>query len=176
MKHSQGSWASLALSALVVFTACGESPLAKKTSKASVAPKPANGGANNAAANLDADIVPVNCASITPDATVIMQDLAFSPARVEIENGDTVRWINRDSVPHSATSGSPDIDHPGTAFDSGEMASGQSVCYRFHTVGEFTYFCTVHPEQMRDAVIAVRKSGGDDGEDEDEDFSMLGGN
>ena len=36
-----------------------------------------------------------------------MRDFAFTPVRIAINVGDTVRWTNQDGAAHTATSGSP---------------------------------------------------------------------
>lgn len=38
-----------------------------------------------------------------PTHIVEIRDLAFYPADIKVKPGDTVRWINKDIVPHTAT-------------------------------------------------------------------------
>ncbi len=74
--------------------------------------------------------------------------------------GDGIKWINRDFVQHTATSGTGGtpgggVPAGGTAFDSPFLNSGGSFTFVPSTVGEWLYFCQVHPVEMRDATITV---------------------
>jgi amicyanin len=70
--------------------------------------------------------------------TVTISDFAFSPATVTITAGDTITWTNTDPVVHTATSATG-------AFDSGDIAQGDSFSVTFTTPGTYDYFCTPHP-------------------------------
>jgi len=84
--------------------------------------------------------------------------LAFAPADITAQVGDTVRWRNNDVlVPHTVTQvhnlfrltgdyGQTPLNPPG--FGPGDTRE------RVFEAGTFHYYCEVHPEQMR-AVIAV---------------------
>lgn len=74
-----------------------------------------------------------------------IQGNAFVDGTFTVRAGDTVRWTQRDSVPHSVTA-------DGGAFDSNPvgcppvcMVSGQSFAHTFEAAGEFPYHCKVHP-------------------------------
>lgn len=75
---------------------------------------------------------------------VLMRNMQFSPATVEIHKGDVVEWKNEDITPHTATSSS--------FGDSGPLASGQSWRHTFSEAGNLPYACTFHPE-MKGVVI-----------------------
>lgn len=60
----------------------------------------------------------------------------FSPDRIEIRPGDTVRWVNVDTMAHTAT---------GADFNSGSIPPGGSFQHTFSAAGEFGYRCTLHP-------------------------------
>jgi plastocyanin len=78
--------------------------------------------------------------------TVLIEGMRFQPEGLSVASGDTVVWVNRDMVPHTATA-------PGR-FDSGEMAPGTSWRYIVRNTGEITYTCTYHPSMK--AVLRVR--------------------
>lgn len=78
--------------------------------------------------------------------TVLIEGMRFQPEGLTVASGDTVVWINRDMVPHTATS-------PGQ-FDSGEIAAGTSWTHVVRDTGEFAYICTYHP--LMKAVLRVR--------------------
>jgi plastocyanin len=86
---------------------------------------------------------------------VAMRNVDFSPAVVTIKQGETVRWTNRDIVPHTATSGNPGDGDAGSEFDSPFLGSGQSFRKQFDQTGEYVYYCRVHPDMMRDAKVIV---------------------
>jgi plastocyanin len=79
--------------------------------------------------------------------TVLIEGMRFQPAGLTVAAGDTVVWINRDMVPHTATSASG-------RFDSGEIAAGKSWRHVVSSTGEFSYLCTYHP--LMKAVLRVR--------------------
>ncbi len=64
--------------------------------------------------------------------------MAFHPAVLEVRRGDTVVWINRDIVPHTATrAGTP-------AWNTGPILQGTGGEYVPHHPGEDPYFCQLH--------------------------------
>lgn len=71
--------------------------------------------------------------------TVTIDATAFTPASLSIRAGDTVRWVNKDVIPHTATA------RQKGGFDSGTLGAGKSWEHRFQTTGEFPYVCTFHP-------------------------------
>ena len=79
--------------------------------------------------------------------TVLMEGMRYQPEGLTVAAGDTVVWINRDMVPHTATSASG-------RFDSNEIAPGKSWTHTVRSTGEFAYICTYHP--LMKAVLRVR--------------------
>jgi len=70
-------------------------------------------------------------------------DTCFIPSTIEVGPGTTVTWENNDIVPHTVTSGTT-----GSAtgeFDSGLSMAGTTFEHTFDEVGEYPYFCMVHP-------------------------------
>ncbi len=86
---------------------------------------------------------------------VLMSGMAFVPATITIQTGQTVTWRNDDLVAHTATSGSPEDAQVGLAFRSGPMSPGGIFRHRFDEAGTFTYFCELHPATMRGARVIV---------------------
>ena len=78
------------------------------------------------------------CARKPVTYTVTIDASRFEPASLTVAVGDTVVWINKDIIPHTATSQTG-------AFDSGELPLGQSWTYRPKQIGEFAYICAFHP-------------------------------
>ena len=81
-------------------------------------------------------------------------DRAYEPAVVTVKVGETVVWVNEDSVAHTVTSGESDGTKgtPDGRFDSGFLLQGDTFAYTFEEPGVFDYYCTPHP-WMRGQVI-----------------------
>ncbi len=79
---------------------------------------------------------PTPSATVTDKNTIVIQNYKFTPAEITIQKGETITWINMDSIAHTATS---------VSFDSGMLGYGQSFKYTFNTAGTFDYHCTPHP-------------------------------
>jgi len=71
------------------------------------------------------------------ERTVVMDGVKFEPATITVERGDSVRWVNKDPFPHTATSRG--------AFDSKEIAAGKSWKWTARKPGVYDYVCTLHP-------------------------------
>ena len=75
---------------------------------------------------------------------VVIDNFAFKPSTIEVKQGDTIEWVNKDSAPHTVT------------FDNGmadeNLPSGGTARVTFTEAGQFTYFCSFHPE-MKGIVI-----------------------
>ena len=78
---------------------------------------------------------------------VTIKDFAFSPAELKVNAGDTVKWTNLDSAPHTVTSDS------GSELDSEQLNNGQSFTQTFAQAGTYAYHCAVHP-MMKATVTA----------------------
>jgi plastocyanin len=68
----------------------------------------------------------------------------FDPAQISVKVGTTIVWTNKDTAPHTVTSGTPSAGSSGT-FDSGLIKSGNTFEYKFSSAGSTEYFCTIHP-------------------------------
>ncbi|MGA7369092.1 MAG: plastocyanin/azurin family copper-binding protein [Nitrososphaeraceae archaeon] len=95
--------------------------------------------------------------SIVPGAATL-GDKAYSPSPVSVRVGDTVTWTNDDTSDtpfHTVTSGTGlDDANKGAEFDSGLagptalVTEGTTFSHTFNTVGEFQYFCQLHPTMV----------------------------
>jgi len=63
---------------------------------------------------------------------------------IEIVVNDTVFWKNGDTVAHTVTSGTSSDGLDGL-FDSGKIDPGRFFVQKFTEVGEFPYYCDIHP-------------------------------
>jgi plastocyanin len=84
--------------------------------------------------------------------TVIIDATKYTPATVTIKPGDSIVWLNRDVIPHTATS---TLEKEKGGFDSGAIAPGKSWKYTPRGVRVFPYVCTFHP--MMKGELTVKK-------------------
>lgn len=71
--------------------------------------------------------------------TVTIDGSRFTPALLTVKPGDSVLWINKDIVSHTATATGPG------GFESGSLDTGKSWKKRFTKRGDFPYVCRFHP-------------------------------
>lgn len=67
-----------------------------------------------------------------------IRGFTFTPGNLQVPVGATVTWTNYDSAPHSATA------DDGT-WDTGTLKKDQRASVTFDTPGDYSYYCTVHP-------------------------------
>ena len=76
-----------------------------------------------------------------------IESFAFQPARVTVKAGTTVRWVNADDAPHTATADDG-------SFDTGDLRQGDVGKVTLGEPGEYAYFCEFH--RFMRANITVR--------------------
>ncbi|HEX3175018.1 MAG TPA: plastocyanin/azurin family copper-binding protein [Solirubrobacterales bacterium] len=80
-------------------------------------------------------------------AKVEIDDFAYEPDPVTVEEGGKVIWLNRDAAPHTATA-------EDGSFDTGTLAEGKLKSETFKQPGTYAYICSIHP-QMHGTVEVV---------------------
>jgi amicyanin len=90
--------------------------------------------------------VPRTTGSVSEN-TINITNLAFDPDGITVKLGSTVRWVNRDSVPHRILFAD--------GADSKVLAGSQSWSRKFDQAGTYDYACTIHPI-MQGTVIVER--------------------
>ncbi len=78
---------------------------------------------------------------------VTIKDFAYSPSQLAVNAGDTVKWTNLDSAPHTVTSDS------GSELDSDQLNKGQSFSHTFAVAGTYDYHCAVHPSMKASVTV-----------------------
>lgn len=76
--------------------------------------------------------------------TVTMKNSQFSPQKITIKPGTTVKWVNEDTVRHNVVAANEN-DTSGLPADNALFGKGGTYQYTFNTVGTFDYKCTPHP-------------------------------
>jgi len=84
-------------------------------------------------------------ASSTVDVKI--ENFSFSPAVITVPAGTTVRWTNRDDIPHTVVSD----DH--TTFKSKPLDTDEQFSYTFSKPGTYSYFCSIHPKMTGKVVV-----------------------
>ena len=90
---------------------------------------------------------PVNTTTPTPAPvnqnpqtyTINIQNNTFNPSSLQISVGDTVKWVNMDSVQH---------EPKGRVFDSGPLGQNGTFEYTFNSAGNYVYQCAIHPSMI----------------------------
>ena len=78
---------------------------------------------------------------------IVMQNLVITPAEVQAKVGDTIEWVNKDIVAHTATTQqSGDFDVMLPANKSGSLVLNKA--------GTFSYSCRFHPNMKATLVVA----------------------
>jgi plastocyanin len=88
--------------------------------------------------------VPRTTSSVSAN-TINITNFAFDPASITINLGSTVRWVNRDSVPHRILFAD--------GADSKILAPSQSWSRKFDGTGTFDYACTIHPAMQGTVIV-----------------------
>ena len=69
---------------------------------------------------------------------VSIAEMRFTPPTLSGARGDLIIWVNKDIVPHTATS-------EAGGFDSKTIEPNASWSVRLRTAGKFGYVCLLHP-------------------------------
>ena len=77
---------------------------------------------------------------------VKIDNFSFSPATITIPAGTTVRWTNRDDIPHTVVSDKE-------IFKSKPLDTDDQFSYTFTKPGTYDYFCSIHPKMTGKVVV-----------------------
>ena len=89
--------------------------------------------------------------------TVDIRDHAFNPAQLNVAPGTTVRFVNNDTEPHTATADNG-------LFDTGVLEPGSSFDVFLDGSGTVTYHCELHPDMQGSIVVGQAGQAGQAGE------------
>jgi plastocyanin len=87
-------------------------------------------------------VVPAQAATIQITAT----DMVFAPSEVSAKVDDTIEWINKDVLVHSATARNGDFDVM--------MPAKKTVTSVLKKAGTIEYYCRFHPNMKAVLTIA----------------------
>jgi plastocyanin len=84
----------------------------------------------------------------TSTATEVKIDnFTFAPATLTVTEGTTVKWTNRDDIPHTV------VSEDRSTFKSKALDTDDSFSYTFTKPGTYTYFCSIHPKMTAKVVV-----------------------
>jgi plastocyanin len=73
--------------------------------------------------------------------TVTIDATRYEPSRLVVRPGDTIVWVNKDLIPHTATA-------TGGAWDSKAVPAGASWRLTIEAKGATDYSCLFHPTMI----------------------------
>jgi plastocyanin len=79
---------------------------------------------------------------------VAIDNFTFGPKELTVAVGTTVKWMNRDDIPHTVVETSTS-----RVFRSKALDTDDSFSYTFASVGTFTYFCSLHPQMTGKIIV-----------------------
>jgi amicyanin len=97
-------------------------------------------------------VEPRSKAAAAKTSQVMIMNMAFSPATLDVSVGDTVTWTNMDEAPHNVIVTSGPVK-----FSSPTLQKGQKYSFTFTKAGTYDYYCSIHPN-MKASVTAAGSS------------------
>jgi len=85
-------------------------------------------------------------ASKPAETAVKIDNFIFSPNPLTVSAGTTIRWTNRDDIPHNVVSDDK-------SFKSKVLDTDETFAYTFTKPGTYTYFCSIHPKMTGKVVV-----------------------
>lgn len=85
----------------------------------------------------------------SPEATpvsVAIDNFSFGPKTVKVAAGTTVKWTNKDDIPHTVVS-------TDGIFKSHALDTDESFSHTFEKAGTYEYFCSLHPKMTGTVVV-----------------------
>jgi nitrite reductase (NO-forming) len=86
----------------------------------------------------------ISAVSIVSGSSLPSNQEFYVPKTVETTVGSMINWKNEDFGPHTVTAGDMTTGKTGV-FDSNIMQKGSTFSFLFDKVGQYDYFCTLHP-------------------------------
>jgi plastocyanin len=91
---------------------------------------------------LGAMAVPAHAATVQ----IVVENLVFSPAEVSAKVGDSIEWVNKDVLAHTATANNGDFDVMLPPNKTGTLVLKKA--------GTVDYYCRFHPNMKATLKIA----------------------
>jgi plastocyanin len=82
----------------------------------------------------------------TAAGSIGIDNFTFTPQRMTVRAGTTIKWTNKDDIPHAIAS-------VGKVFRSKTLDTDDSYEFTFTTPGTYDYFCSLHPHMTGTVVV-----------------------
>lgn len=79
-------------------------------------------------------------------AAVTIDNFSFGPTTLKVAAGTTVKWTNKDDIPHTVVS-------TDGVFKSHALDTDESFSFKFDKPGTYDYFCSLHPKMTGKVVV-----------------------
>ena len=86
--------------------------------------------------------VPARAATIQ----IVMENLVITPAEASAKVGDTIEWVNKDVLAHTATARTGDFDVM--------LPAQKSATFVLKKAGTIDYYCRFHPNMKATLMVA----------------------
>ena len=80
-----------------------------------------------------------------PNAVTI-DNFTFTPPELTVAVGTTVKWLNRDDIPHT-------VVETNKTFRSKALDTDDSYSFTFASAGTYDYFCGLHPHMQGKVIV-----------------------
>jgi plastocyanin len=80
-----------------------------------------------------------------------IDNFIFTPPEMTVPVGTTVKWLNRDDIPHSVVDSNK-------VFRSKALDTDDSFSFTFTNAGTYTYFCGLHPHMTGKIIVKDKTS------------------
>jgi amicyanin len=77
---------------------------------------------------------------------VAIDNFTFNPQKLTVKAGTTVRWTNKDDIPHAVAA-------VNKQFKSKALDTDDAYSFTFTTPGSYDYFCSLHPHMTGTVVV-----------------------
>ena len=93
-------------------------------------------------------VVAVESRAVPAPATAVVHigNFTFAQPVLTVHPGATVTWVNDDDIPHTV------VDKNGS-FKSKVLDTGDRFSFTFAKVGQFEYFCSIHPHMTGKIIV-----------------------
>lgn len=83
----------------------------------------------------------------TAPTEIKIDNFSFAPVKITVPAGTTVKWTNRDDIPHTV------VSEDNKTFKSEVLDTNQEFTHTFSKPGTYRYFCSLHPRMEAEIVV-----------------------
>jgi plastocyanin len=80
------------------------------------------------------------------ETQVKIDNFTFAPASITVPVGTSIRWTNRDDIPHMVVSDDK-------SFKSNVLDTNEEFSFTFTKPGTYSYFCSIHPKMTGKVIV-----------------------